>query len=131
MLGKGILDQLIPIVSPNLRYEQFGLCKKRSTIIQLLLSQTNLGRTGDETCDSSRLPRFTEGVRHSGHKSGASEALRYGSSKVPSWYSQSYLNNRTQHVAIDGGRSTSLTVHSGVAQGSLFAPTLFLPYVYK
>ena len=39
---------------------------------------------------------------------------------------RSYLNSKTQHVANDGGRSTLLTVHCGVPQGSLLGSILFL-----
>ena len=42
---------------------------------------------------------------------------------------RSYPNFRTQHVAFDGGRSTSLTLHTGDPQGSLLGPILFLVFV--
>ena len=42
---------------------------------------------------------------------------------------RSYLNNRTQHIATDGGRSTSLRVHSGAPQRSLLGH--FVSGVYK
>ena len=45
-----------------------------------------------------------------------------------SWFS-SYLSGRKQRVTVPGGTSTSLAVTSGVPQGSILGPVLFLLYV--
>ena len=45
-----------------------------------------------------------------------------------SWFS-SYLTDRTQYVEIDGMKSSSLTLKTGVPQGSILGPLLFLIYM--
>ena len=45
-----------------------------------------------------------------------------------SWF-QSYLNNRFQRVIINGIQSEWYSVSSGVPQGSIIGPTLFLMYI--
>lgn len=42
---------------------------------------------------------------------------------------KNYLSERTQHVMINGIRSTGITVTSGVPQGSVLGPLLFLIYI--
>ena len=42
---------------------------------------------------------------------------------------QSYLTDREQFVVVDGSASTSLQVLSGVPQGSVVGPLLFVIYI--
>ena len=48
--------------------------------------------------------------------------------KVLSWI-QAFLGNRSQQGVIDGEESDYLPVNSGVPQGSILGPILFLAYI--
>ena len=53
----------------------------------------------------------------------------YGIRGLPLRWFESYLSNRTQFVSIDGFASTTKVISSGVPQGSILGPLLFLLYI--
>ena len=49
------------------------------------------------------------------------------SGKLLQWF-ESYLSGRSQRVVLNGCSSTSISVRSGVPQGSILGPLLFIIY---
>ena len=60
------------------------------------------------------------------HRGLLSKLKRYGiTGKLHTWITD-YLTNRKQRVAIDGANSEYISLKSGVPQGSILGPLLFL-----
>jgi hypothetical protein len=53
----------------------------------------------------------------------------YGITGKTNEWMKNFLSDRTQSVVVEGETSTSIAVESGVPQGSVLGPSLFLFYI--
>jgi retron-type reverse transcriptase len=132
ILERIIHDQLFNYFTLNkLLYEgQYGFNKGHSTelatmeIIDRIISNLNIGKTpinifmdlskAFDTIDHSIL---LDKLYHYGIRNTALDLFK------------SYLSNRKQYTDIDGTKSTLNTITTGVPQGSILGPLLFIIYM--
>ena len=114
------------ILSPD----QFGFCQGRSCVTQLLVTANDwlLSLDNKSPVDAIYLD-FSKAFDSVPHRRLIHKLNSYGiRGNMLNWVSD-FLSNRTQYVTINGEQSTAIPVTSGVPQGSVLGPTLFIYYI--
>ena len=114
------------LLSPH----QFGFCKGRSCLTQLLVTINEWMYNLDNgvPVDAAYLD-FRKAFDSVPHKRLLCKLKGYGiDGNLLKWI-EDFLSDRTQYVAINGISSDGVPVTSGVPQGSVLGPTLFIYYI--
>ncbi len=132
MLEKIIRDHMVEHMVKNNLFSngQYGFIKGRSTVLQLLCameSWTEAMDNGNKTdCIYTDFKKAFDKVPH---KRLLKKVRAYGIEENICKWIEDFLKDRSQRVTVNGTRSEWEKVKSGVPQGTVLGPILFIIYI--
>ena len=128
ILERLVFDKVYPIVNPLISPNQHGFMRKRSVQSQLISNYDIIGDDLDKGVqDDIIFLDFSKAFDKVPHNLLLHKLKTFGFiNKLLNWFTD-YLSERSQTV--EGKQSVNLPVTSGVPQGSILGPLIFLLYV--
>lgn len=134
LLEKLMYNRLINFIEANniLYKHQYGFRKKHSTIHPILHLLSHVSEASNKINRELTMAIFIDlkkAFDTISHDILINKLNKYGIRGVANNWIKSYLTNRKQFVQYKDAHSTTQTITSGIPQGSILGPLLFILYI--